>query len=208
MMIATAVSKPLNEAGERAQIAAIMRGFSLEATRPTAAEVEALRTVAGPGTQVYLSAVPGRPAEELVAPAAALRAAGVEVRGDPEARRWAGEITPATDEDWDAEYLDLVLAIRVVDGFDAAVQHIRRYGTGLADAIVTRDRARAERFVREVDSAAVLVNASTRLVDGGEFGMGAEVGISTNRLHARGPMGLEDLTTTKWIVWGSGQIRT
>jgi glutamate-5-semialdehyde dehydrogenase len=150
------------------------------------------------------------PAAPAVIPplAAALRAAGVEVRGDPEARRWAAEITPATDEDWDAEYLDLVLAIRVVDGFDAAVQHIRRYGTGLADAIVTRDRARAERFVREVDSAAVLVNASTRLVDGGEFGMGAEVGISTNRLHARGPMGLEDLTTTKWIVWGSGQIRT
>src|SRR5579864_1992267 len=150
------------------------------------------------------------PASPRVIPplVAALRAAGVEVRGDPEARRWAGEITPATDEDWDAEYLDLVLAIRVVDGFDAAVQHIRRYGTGLADAIVTRDRARAERFVREVDSAAVLVNASTRLVDGGEFGLGAEVGISTNRLHARGPMGLEDLTTTKWIVWGSGQTRS
>lgn len=138
---------------------------------------------------------------------AALRAAGVEVRGDAETRRWAGDVAPATDHDWDAEYLDLILAIRVVDGLDAAVEHIRRHGTGLADAIVTRDRGRAERFVREVDSAAVLVNASTRLVDGGEFGLGAEVGISTNRLHARGPMGLEDLTTTKWIVWGSGQIR-
>ena len=138
---------------------------------------------------------------------AALRAAGVEVRGDAETRRWAPDATPATDDDWDAEYLDLILAIRVVDGFDAAVEHIRRHGTGLADAIVTRDRARADRFVREVDSAAVLVNASTRLVDGGEFGLGAEVGISTNRLHARGPMGLEDLTTTKWIVWGTGQTR-
>jgi glutamate-5-semialdehyde dehydrogenase len=140
--------------------------------------------------------------------AAALRAAGVEVRGDAETRRWAPEAAPATDDDWDAEYLDLVLAIRVVDGLEAAIEHIRRHGTGLADAIVTRDRRRAERFVREVDSAAVLVNASTRLVDGGEFGLGAEVGISTNRLHARGPMGLADLTTTKWIVWGSGQVRT
>ena len=149
------------------------------------------------------------PAAPRIVPSlvAALRAAGVEVRGDAETRQWAPDVTPATDEDWDAEYLDLVLAIRVVDGLDAAVEHIRRHGTGLADAIVTRDRARAERFVREVDSAAVLVNASTRLVDGGEFGLGAEVGISTNRLHARGPMGLADLTTTKWIVWGSGQTR-
>ncbi|HLW48752.1 MAG TPA: glutamate-5-semialdehyde dehydrogenase [bacterium] len=138
---------------------------------------------------------------------AALGAAGVEVRGDAETRRWAREIAAADDDDWDAEYLDLILAIRVVDGLDAAVEHIGRHGTGLADAIVTRDRGRAERFVREVDSAAVLVNASTRLVDGGEFGLGAEVGISTNRLHARGPMGLADLTTTKWIVWGSGQTR-
>ena len=150
------------------------------------------------------------PAAARVVPplVAALRAAGVEVRGDAETRRWAPGVAPATDDDWDAEYLDLILAIRVVDGVDAAVRHIQRHGTGLADAIVTGDRARAERFVREVDSAAVLVNASTRLVDGGEFGLGAEVGISTNRLHARGPMGLEDLTTTKWIVWGSGQTRT
>lgn len=139
---------------------------------------------------------------------AALRGAGVEVRGDAETRRHAAEVAPATDDDWDAEYLDLVLAIRVVDGLDAAIEHIRRHGTGLADGIVTRDRGRAERFVREVDSAAVLVNASTRLVDGGEFGLGAEVGISTSRLHARGPMGLEDLTTTKWIVYGSGQTRS
>jgi glutamate-5-semialdehyde dehydrogenase len=137
----------------------------------------------------------------------ALRAAGVEIRGDAETQRLVPDVRPATEADWAAEYLDLILAVRVVGGLDEAIAHIRKYGTGLADAIVTRDRARAERFVSEVDSAAVLVNASTRLVDGGEFGLGAEVGISTNRLHARGPMGVEDLTTTKWIVWGSGQIR-
>jgi glutamate-5-semialdehyde dehydrogenase len=147
-------------------------------------------------------------ASRLVPPLVqALRAAGVEVRGDAETRRFAADVAPAAENDWDAEYLDLVLAVRIVDGLDAAMQHIGRHGTGLADAIVTRDRSRAERFVREVDSAAVLVNASTRLVDGGEFGLGAEIGISTSRLHARGPMGLADLTTTKWIVWGSGQIR-
>ena len=137
----------------------------------------------------------------------ALQAAGVEVRGCPETRRHAPTVAPATEDDWGAEYLDLILSTRVVDGIDEALAHIRAHGTGLADAIVTEDRARADRFVREVDSAAVLVNASTRLVDGGEFGLGAEVGISTSRIHARGPMGVEDLTTTKWVVWGTGQIR-
>ncbi len=138
---------------------------------------------------------------------AALQTARVEVRGDPETRRLVPGVTPAADDDWAAEYLDLILAIRVVAGLDEALAHIRAYGTGLADAIVTQDRSRAEQFVREVDSAAVLVNASTRLVDGGEFGLGAEVGISTSRVHARGPMGVEDLTTTKWVVWGTGQVR-
>jgi glutamate-5-semialdehyde dehydrogenase len=138
---------------------------------------------------------------------AALREAGVEVRGCPATRAHVPEVRPATEEDWSAEYLDLILAVRVVDGLEGALAHIRAYSTGLADGIVTQDRERAERFVREVDSAAVLVNASTRLVDGGEFGLGAEVGISTSRLHARGPMGVEDLTTTKWVVWGSGQVR-
>ncbi len=137
----------------------------------------------------------------------ALHAAGVEVRGCPETRRHVPGVVPATEADWGAEYLDLVLAVRVVDGFDQAVAHIRTYGTGLADGIVTEDPNRAERFVAEIDSAAVLVNASTRLVDGGEFGRGAEIGISTSRVHARGPMGLEELTTTKWIVRGTGQIR-
>jgi len=137
-----------------------------------------------------------------------LRAAGVEVRGDPETRRVVPDVAPASEADWDAEYLDLILAVRVVPGLEGALQHIRAHSTGLADGIVTQDADRAERFVREVDSAAVLVNASTRLVDGGEFGRGAEIGISTSRLHARGPMGLEELTTTKWIVRGTGQVRT
>ena len=137
----------------------------------------------------------------------ALRAAGVEVRGCAETRRHVPEIVSASDADWGAEYLDLIISIRVVPGLDAALEHIRTYSTGLADGIITQDQGRADRFVREVDSAAVLVNASTRLVDGGEFGRGAEIGISTSRLHARGPMGLEELTTTKWIVRGTGQIR-
>jgi glutamate-5-semialdehyde dehydrogenase len=144
----------------------------------------------------------------LPALVAALQTAGVEVRGCPETRRYVPDLAPATEDDWATEYLDLILSVRVVDGLDNALAHIRRYSTGLAEAIVTEDRARAERFVREVDSAAVLVNASTRLVDGGEFGLGAEVGISTSRIHARGPMGVEDLTTTKWVVRGSGQVRT
>ena len=136
-----------------------------------------------------------------------LVAAGVEVRGCPETRRHFPGAVPAHEADWATEYLDLILAVRVVDGFDEALAHIRTYSTGLADGIITEDLGRAERFVREVDSAAVLVNASTRLVDGGEFGLGAEIGISTSRLHARGPMGLEELTTTKWIVRGTGQVR-
>jgi glutamate-5-semialdehyde dehydrogenase len=137
----------------------------------------------------------------------ALHAAGVEVRGCPETRRHAAGVSPATEEDWSAEYLDLILAVRVVGGLDEALAHIRAYSTGLADGIITEDQERAERFLREVDSAAVLVNASTRLVDGGELGLGAEIGISTSRLHARGPMGLEELTTTKWTIRGTGQVR-
>ena len=138
----------------------------------------------------------------------ALQAAGVEVRGCPQTRRCVPAVVPATDADWEAEYLDLILAVRVVAGIEEALEHIRAHSTGLADGIVTQDAEHADRFVREVDSAAVLVNASTRLVDGGEFGRGAEIGISTSRLHARGPMGLEELTTTKWIVRGTGQTRT
>src|SRR6266545_3374906 len=133
--------------------------------------------------------------------------AGVALRGCPRTVALVPGASPATEADWDTEYLDLVLAIRVVDDLDAAIRHIQRHGTGLAEAIVTNDRAHARRFAREVDAAAVLVNASTRLVDGNQFGMGAEMGISTSRVHARGPVGVRELTTTKFIVQGDGQVR-
>ena len=136
-----------------------------------------------------------------------LVAAGVELRGCPRTRALVPGARPATDADWDEEYLDLVLAVRVVDGIDAALDHIRRHGTGLAEAIVTNDLGRSRRFTREVDAAAVLVNASPRLVDGQQFGMGAEMGISTSRVHARGPVGVRELTTTKFVVRGDGQVR-
>lgn len=132
---------------------------------------------------------------------------GVELRGDETAQRLAGA-APATDADWDAEYLDLIMAVRVVDDLAQALEHIARHGTLHTEAIVTEDRAAARRFVAEVDAAAVMVNASTRFTDGGEFGFGAEIGISTQKLHARGPMGLTELTTTKYVVEGDGQIRT
>jgi glutamate-5-semialdehyde dehydrogenase len=136
-----------------------------------------------------------------------LAEAGVAVRGCPRTVALVPGATPATDADWDTEYLDLILAIRVVDDLDAAIRHIQRHGTGLAEAIVTNDLGHAQRFTREVDAAAVLVNASTRLVDGNQFGMGAEMGISTSRVHARGPVGVRELTTTKFIVQGNGQVR-
>jgi glutamate-5-semialdehyde dehydrogenase len=143
----------------------------------------------------------------LPAVAGRFRAAGVELRGCPRTRELVPEAGPVTDADWDTEYLDLVLSVRVVPTFEEAVAHVRRHGSGLAEAIVTRDYLRARRFVAEVDAACVLVNASTRLVDGNQFGMGAELGISTSKLHARGPVGVEELTTTKFVVTGSGQIR-
>jgi glutamate-5-semialdehyde dehydrogenase len=138
---------------------------------------------------------------------AALRAKGCEVRGCPETRAIVADVVPATDADWDTEYLDLVLAVRVVPSLDEALAFIARHSTGLAEAIVTEDHRTAERFLATVDSAAVFVNASTRFTDGFEFGFGAEVGISTNRLHARGPMGLRELTTYKYQVRGDGQVR-
>jgi glutamate-5-semialdehyde dehydrogenase len=136
-----------------------------------------------------------------------LAEAGVELRGCPRTVALVPSARPATEADWDEEYLDLVLAIRVVDDLDAALAHIRRHGTGLAEAIVTNDLGRARRFTREVDAAGVLVNASTRLLDGQQFGMGAEMGISTSRVHARGPVGVRALTTTKFVVQGDGQVR-
>ena len=114
----------------------------------------------------------------------------------------------ATDEDWGTEYLALEMSVRVVDDLDTALEHIRTWGSGHTEAIVTEDRAAARRFTSEVDAAAVMVNASTRFTDGGEFGFGAEIGISTQKLHARGPMALPELTTTKWIVEGDGQVRS
>lgn len=132
---------------------------------------------------------------------------GVAVHGDETVLSLATAATPATEEDWAAEYLSLDIAIKVVDTLDDALAHIRRYSTGHTEAIVTTDTRNAERFLAEVDSAVVMVNASTRFTDGGEFGMGAEVGISTQKLHARGPMGLAELTSTKWLARGTGQTR-
>lgn len=138
---------------------------------------------------------------------AGLLDAGCELRGDARAQALDPRVLPASDEDWDTEYLDAVLSVAVVDGIDAAVEHIAAHSSHHTDAIVTADAAVAERFLTEVDSAIVMVNASSQFADGGEFGLGAEIGIATGRLHARGPVALEGLTTYKWQVRGSGQIR-
>ena len=146
----------------------------------------------------------------LPAVATALSKAGVRLHADERIRAALPssiESEPATDEDWGTEYMDLDLAVAMVDSLDEAVQHIRTWTTGHTEAILTNNLSNAERFIAEVDSAAVIVNASTRFTDGGELGLGAEVGISTQKLHARGPMGLTELTTTKWIVQGEGQVR-
>lgn len=158
--------------------------------------------------------------DEAIAPkflpriAHALHARNVELRIEEKAQQYVidgriplADIKPATEEDWYAEYLDLILAIRVVAGVEEAIEHITKYGSAHSDAIVTRNRETAERFLREVDSSSVFWNASTRLADGGQYGFGAEIGISTDKLHARGPMGLEELTSYKFVVTGDGQIR-
>ncbi|MFG6476582.1 glutamate-5-semialdehyde dehydrogenase [Microbacterium sp. P06] len=137
----------------------------------------------------------------------ALKQAGVTVHGDERTARYDGDVVPATDDDWATEYLSLDLAVRVVDDLDEALGHIRRYSTHHTESILTQDDDNAARFLAEVDSAVVMVNASTRFTDGGEFGFGAEVGISTQKLHARGPMGLAELTSTKWLARGDGQTR-
>ncbi len=138
---------------------------------------------------------------------AKLRESGVTIHADERTRALFADSVAVTDEDWSTEHMSLDLSVRVVDSLDEALDHIRRYSTQHTEAIVTNDLARAERFLAEVDSAVVMVNASTRFTDGGEFGFGAEVGISTQKLHARGPMGLPELTSTKWVVRGSGQVR-
>lgn len=147
-------------------------------------------------------------AERLVPPvAAALEGAGVTIHGDEAVRALVSGAVPVTDDDWATEHMSLDLSMRVVDDLDAALAHIRRYSTHHTESIITADEANAERFLAEVDSAVVMANASTRFTDGGEFGFGAEVGISTQKLHARGPMGLPELTSTKWLARGAGQIR-
>jgi len=144
---------------------------------------------------------------QLPALAEALAAAGCEMRGDAEAQALDRRIGPASEADWGREYLDAIISIKLVDGLEAAITHVNRYGSHHTDAIVAADAAAAERFLKEVDSAIVLHNASTQFADGGEFGMGAEIGIATGRLHARGPVGAEQLTSFKYVVRGAGQVR-
>lgn len=147
-------------------------------------------------------------AEFLPRVGAELRKAGVILRGCPRTRAILPDVEEATEQDWYEEYLDLILAVKVVDSVEEAIAHINTYGTQHSEAIITRDEFNARKFTREVDAAALYVNASTRFTDGFEFGMGAEIGISTQKLHARGPMGLEELTSWKYVIHGDGQIRT
>jgi glutamate-5-semialdehyde dehydrogenase len=152
--------------------------------------------------------VDARGAARLLPPVvAALQERGVTISGDERARAIVAGLAPATDEDYATEHMSLEMSVAVVDDLDGALEHIRRFSTKHTESIVTNDYASAERFLAEVDSAVVMVNASTRFTDGGEFGFGAEVGISTQKLHARGPMGLQELTSTKWLVRGAGQVR-
>ena len=144
----------------------------------------------------------GQPADEDD-----LIGAGCEVRGDAETQKLDARVKPASAADWDTEYLDAILAVKVVEGVDGAIAHINRHGSHHTEAIVTDDAAAAERFTARVDTAIVMHNASTQFADGGEFGMGAEIGIATGRLHARGPVGVEQLTTFRYVVRGTGQTR-
>ncbi|MGE0859013.1 MAG: glutamate-5-semialdehyde dehydrogenase [Gammaproteobacteria bacterium] len=158
-------------------------------------------------TMETLLATPSAATRLYPAILAALHAAGVELRGCERTRALYAEVRPASEDDWYAEYLAPILAVRVVDDFDAALAHIARYGSQHTDAIVTENLVKARRFLAEVDSSSVMVNASTRFADGFEYGLGAEIGISTDKFHARGPVGLEGLTSQKWIVLGDGHIR-
>jgi glutamate-5-semialdehyde dehydrogenase len=146
-------------------------------------------------------------AQFLPAAADSLGAAGVELRGCEGARAIVNSMKVATEEDWYAEYLDLILAVKIVDSIDSAITHIAKYGSLHTESIVTRDYEAAQKFLKEVNSSSVIVNAATRMSDGYVYGLGAEIGISTTKIHSYGPMGVEDLTTTKFIVLGEGQIR-
>jgi glutamate-5-semialdehyde dehydrogenase len=148
-----------------------------------------------------------RDVASAVLPAVAAAMPEVELRADDAARAYLPDARPVKEEDYEREFLDLIMAVKTVDSLDEAIAHVARYGTGHSEAIVTRDEANAEAWVRRVDAAAVLVNASTRFIDGGELGLGGEVGISTQKLHARGPMGVRELTCLKWVVRGDGQVR-
>ncbi len=148
-----------------------------------------------------------RAAELLPALAEAYRDAGIELRGCEKTRSLVADVLPATDEDWATEYLDAILSIRIVDDVDAAMAHIARYSSGHTESIITENLTAARRFLREVDSSSVMVNASTRFADGFEYGLGAEIGISTDKIHARGPVGLEGLTSEKYVVYGDGHCR-
>jgi glutamate-5-semialdehyde dehydrogenase len=136
-----------------------------------------------------------------------LKKAGVEIRGCEQARQILPDLIPATEDDWKTEYLDLILAVKVVKTLNEAIEHINTYGTRHSESIITENYSNAKNFMEKVDSAAVYVNASTRFTDGEQFGLGAEIGISTQKIHARGPMGLQELTTIKYVVYGTGQIR-
>ena len=137
----------------------------------------------------------------------ALLAKGVEIRGDESIQKLSEKVKAATDSDWDEEYLDMIVAMKSVDSIAQAAAHINKHGSRHTDAIVTDNIAHAEEFVQSVDTANAFVNCSTRFSDGGEYGLGAEIGISTDKLHARGPMGAADLTTYKWVMYGNGQVR-
>jgi glutamate-5-semialdehyde dehydrogenase len=175
--------------------------FNAKVQRPTVCNaLDTLLVHAGIAPQ-YLPAI-----------AAEWAKAGVEMHCDQRAMsilksNFPGKLVPTVEEDWGKEFLSLVAAVKIVDSLDEALEHIERYGSGHSEAIVTEDYSAAMRFLNEVDAACVLVNASTRFVDGGQFGLGAEVGISTQKMHARGPMGLKELTSYKWIIFGSGQVR-
>lgn len=147
-------------------------------------------------------------AEAIPAIVDKLKMRDVEVRGDSRAQDIDDRIVPASDEDWGTEYLDYIISMKVVDSIDEAISHINTYNTGHSESIITKDYANAQKFLNEIDAACVYVNASTRFTDGFEFGFGAEIGISTQKIHARGPMGLESLTTSKYIIYGNGQVRS